>query len=427
MNRSNLNHNYHKTTTLFILLSIIFLVSIQKQIPAQTFSSDSDGSDGDLTFSPGDPQPIIFAPQALGLDTNNDGIYHFGTITVPEGVTVRLGADVLGTRPVIWLATGDVEINGVLDLNGQGGHDGANTTPRVPAIAGAGGYSGGIGGTTVFSGSPGSGPGGGRHDTTRLGPGGGGAGHAVPGELNDFIGGRSYGNPFLLPLLGGSGGAGGFLSIGGGGGAGGGALLIASSTQVTVNGTISAKGGNGGNESISRGSGGGGGSGGAIRLMANSIDGGGVLSVSPGLKGDRGGSDGAHGRIRIEAFNQNFSGTVEPEARFVTPGLVFPPTDGPSIKVARVAGEEIPEYTNGSFSPADLNINESDPVEIEKQAENIPITASIRLYMYSETEGITNISTSALSGTFEASKATATTTIPHGFSRFSIEASWNPQ
>src|SRR5690606_19030632 len=69
--------------------------------------SGSDGSDGALVFE-ADAGVVEFNPQALGLDEDGDGVFHFTTITVPAGTTIRLGAGILGEgRPVVWLATGD--------------------------------------------------------------------------------------------------------------------------------------------------------------------------------------------------------------------------------------------------------------------------------------------------------------------------------
>ncbi|RMG08239.1 MAG: hypothetical protein D6731_22225, partial [Planctomycetota bacterium] len=123
---------------------------------AQGFSSGSDGSDGALNVTTsGD-----FDPAALGLDADGDGVYHFTTVNVAAGVTLRLRASVLGEgRPVIWLASGAVTIAGTLDLDGAAGH--ASGAVPVPSEAGAGGFSGGTGRTALATATSGSGPGGG--------------------------------------------------------------------------------------------------------------------------------------------------------------------------------------------------------------------------------------------------------------------------
>jgi hypothetical protein len=214
---------------------------------AQTFDSGSTGADGALAF-PATPGTVVFDPRAFDppLDPDGDNVYHFTTVTIPAGVTVRLASGALPEgRPVVWLASGAVQIDGVLDLNGSDGHA-DNQTP-LPAVPGAGGYSGSAGGTTVTPARNGNGPGGGRAAASRHG---GGAGHAAAGGGSTSTGtpGGAYGNEFLLPLLGGSGGAGGARGAqnGSGGGAGGGAILIASSVSIALNGSVTARGGRGG-------------------------------------------------------------------------------------------------------------------------------------------------------------------------------------
>jgi len=190
---------------------------------AQSFDSGSNGSDGALVLDT--PGTIVFYPGDFDppLDVDHDGIYHFTTITVAAGVTVRLGADRLGTQPVIWLATGDVVINGTLDLSGDDGYD-SGELPRH-AVAGAGGFNGGLGSTSIVGATPGEGPGGG--GVAESNGQGGGAGHTVMGMSAEGEGGAAYGNSFLRPLIGGSGGAGGGPktpdggSFGGGGASGG--------------------------------------------------------------------------------------------------------------------------------------------------------------------------------------------------------------
>ena len=88
-----------------------------------------------------------------------------------------------------------------------------------------------------------------------MGPGGG---VQVPGWGDGGGGGylSKYGNPSILPLIGGSGGGG----SGGSAGGAGGSILIGASGTITVTGGLYAKGGSGTDYS-------GGGSGGAVRLI----------------------------------------------------------------------------------------------------------------------------------------------------------------
>ena len=222
---------------------VLCLAALGEPALTQTFNSGSTGSDGALNLS-GTPagttvqfDPASFSPS---LDPDGDNVYHFTTITIPAGVTVRLSADRLGVSPVVWLATGPVRIDGVLNLRGSRGHNIGETV--LPAIAGAGGYAGGPGATASSPPRRGEGLG-----ASVVAP--GSAGHAVAGfGVFGQPGGPAYGNDFLLPLLGGSGGTGGEREgvSGAGGGAGGGALLIASTSTITIDGDVWADGGEGG-------------------------------------------------------------------------------------------------------------------------------------------------------------------------------------
>ena len=170
---------------------------------AQTFTSGSTGADGALNLTGTPPGTVIdFDPTTFtpALDADGDSVYHFTTITIPANVTVRLRATKAGAAPIHWLATGAVVIDGILDLNGENGP--ASTAPRIPSVPGPGGFAGGIGpGTPNLPPQAGFGPGGGC-------AGGGNAGHATSVGQNPSCG-RSYGNAFLLPLLGGQVGEGG--------------------------------------------------------------------------------------------------------------------------------------------------------------------------------------------------------------------------
>ena len=77
------------------LVAMVFLTA--SSVHAQ-FTSGSNGSDGMLPLTT--PETIIFDPRALGLDKDGDNIYHFTTITIAQGVTVRLLGPPLNMKPV---------------------------------------------------------------------------------------------------------------------------------------------------------------------------------------------------------------------------------------------------------------------------------------------------------------------------------------
>ena len=118
-------------------------------------------------------------------------------------------------------------------------------------------------------------------------------------------GGVQYGNPSLLPLIGGSGGAGngGWDDWGRSGGAGGGAMLIACTNHISFD--LSRLVSNGGDGDWERN---GVGSGGGIRLICANLVGSGELSAGGGTNT---GSIVGSGRIRLERIaNDNTLNTT---------------------------------------------------------------------------------------------------------------------
>ena len=179
---------------------------------AVAFDSGSDGSDGALSVTDAGTFRLL---DVAGQDANNDGIYEFTTITIGADATIDLRGIVAG--PVHWLAAGDVVVDGTILLDGRKGHDVGGSLVALP---GAGGFSGGFNSPTE-SFLNGRGPGGGRGESSNN-PAGAGFLQDGPGGPSGSLG-LSYGNHFLLPLIGGSGGGAGSGSVGTGGGAGGGA------------------------------------------------------------------------------------------------------------------------------------------------------------------------------------------------------------
>ena len=415
------NKNLSVRIIIAILLGVLTGMA-PEGIQAQ-FVSGSDESDGALTFDPGGGEDItvVFKPAEFNppLDPDGDNVYHFTTVDIPPNVTVRLGADVMGPIPVVWLASGDVNIEGVVDLDGENGH--AIAEPRVISIAGAGGFGGGLGGTEFNDPGPGLGSGGGGVGGPEPGD-GGGAGHAFDG---DGPLGFAYGNIFLLPMTGGSGGAGGAFDPGlngGGGGAGGGSILIASSTTITTSpgGLITADGGNGGGGGFR----GGGGSGGGIRLMANDIQIGGRLSARGGPAG--GVNPGSEGRIRIESYERVITGTLHTTPYFGVPIQVFPPGNAPRIRVTQIAGVALPDTPTGSLTMPDSVIDEVNEVSVTVEARNIPVGTIVTLQIFPNLGDPITVETTPLAGTEEQSTAEAMVQFPRGFSRGYVQATWEP-
>ena len=398
-----------------LIVAVAFLSS-ERPALAQGFSSGSTGADGALDFSQTPPGTIVeFNPAAFNppLDPDGDNIYHFTTINIPAGVTVKLTAKYLN-GPVFWLATGNVQINGTIDLNGANGHPIAQSPAgRVPSLPGAGGFGGGIGGNNSGSSPPQPGN----------GPLGGGPGH-VNGSNFFGAGGGFSGNQFLVPLVGGSGGGGNGRSDtnswGAGGGAGGGALFIASSASITINGVITANGGSG----FPCGPNAGGGAGGAIRLMATTLNGTGTLSAG-GAGGGCGAGGGSAGRVRLEAFQHNFTGSINAPFSRSSPSQTFvPATPPPSARVVSIAGVPMPSNPSGIFETPDVTFNEGAAVNVAIEARFVPPGTVVKVHVFSENGADQIVNATPLQGTLPQSMATASIVFPPGFSRGFVRAVW---
>lgn len=299
---------------------------------AQGFDSGSDGSFG----------PIDITVNTT-LTTPPDGIFHATTITVGANVTLRFTKNALNT-PIYLLATGDITVDagGFIDVSAVG------------RIAGPGGFDGG-----QLPNGDGEGPGGGLADpVSQSGSGSYGTQSLTISPLN----GNTYGNPLLIPLVGGSGG-------GTGGGGGGGAILLASSTRTIINGNIRALGGPwGGGRTFNAGSGG------AIRIVSPTVEGTGTLNVNAFVNAN---SRGGVGRTRVDVIDacslqliMNLS--VSTTGKFM---VVFP-TSLPKLDIIDVAGQPIPLGSQDSVAvmlPFGASTAQTIVVQAEDFAGLVPI------------------------------------------------------
>ncbi len=322
-----------------------------------------------------------------------NGVWNYTTIDIPAGVTVEFFKNDANT-PVVWLATGDITINGSVNLDGQNGDQQNITGDSQGAQGGPGGFRGGVGGirqdtSGSFLAQPGAGPGGGTGGVTSGQDGG------------DAVYAGFYGNPLVDPLIGGSGGGGEAstsTSSGDNGGGGGGAILIASSLNITVNGSISAKGGLG---NVGQG---GDGSGGAIVLVADRLLGVGTLDVSSA--GD--------GRVRLEGFERplaNGSVTI-PVVGFPFEGRDL--TNPPSLLITSVDGGGVPAAPLGDFNTPDVSVSAVAPVNVVVTAQNIPDGEEVELRVTSGGTITTLPSGGDPAVTLSGGTATFSVTLPSG-------------
>lgn len=394
------------------------------------FSSGSTGADGD--FNP-TTNTVLQIPES--------GVFNYGTVNIPGGVTVTFRKNSKNT-PVTILASGDVTINGAISVSGGDGG-----TFLAVGLGGPGGFDGGVAGGLLSNGFRGMGPGGGAGAIGRpccaeyAGCGGGGGfagngnnGATVVSDAPGGAGGSSYGNEMALPLIGGSGGGGGGGTsqyYGGPGGGGGGAILVASSGTITVNGSITANGGRGANgispnacywwgcgDTSFRSGGGGGGAGGSVRLIANTIAGNGTITATGGEGGyghsyGRGGTASA-GRIRLETWNFTRSAQTNPNFSVKWYPAAIAPTAMPTLAITSVGGVAVPAIVKGDTKTPDIQLppNTTNPVKIIVSAANMPVGTTVTVKALSSLGNTVKSATGALVGTDSASTSTIDLEIP---------------
>ena len=437
----------------YSVLSVTLATLIMGLMPtvAWSFDSGSTGEDGD--FSPSVDTTLDLPP---------DGVFNFTTVTIPAGITVTFNNNTVNT-PVTLLASGDVTIDGAIDVSGGNSTpvgaagDGNPGDDGVYGIGGPGGFDGGRGGTPGnMIGATGLGPGAGNPsrgvntigDTAGTGCGGGGAGYIATGKASETTtdtnkcdsdneqasGGKIYGTETLLPLIGGSGGGGGSAGsafAGSGGGGGGGAILIASSGTVTINGKINANGGNSGDAAGSlTGGTGGGGSGGAIRIIATTLAGNGAItaiggsagSYTPNDSNSQGGA-GSDGRIRLEAETYQRTASTSPAFTFEKQPQDIFVTDLPSLRISSVAGISAPALPTGN---ADIILPEStpNPVVIEFATTGVPIGNTIQLTVTPSSGPAVSATSAAITGTKSDGVTSVSVDLPDGPSILLAEVSF---
>jgi hypothetical protein len=370
-------------TSILVALGVALLFSA---VAHAQLNIPSDGSDG--AFSPNANVEIDLGLAANGAWTAPGGgngvydaskwavVFKYSSVNIPNGVKVTF-KNHPSYAPVVWLVQGNVTIAGELNLDGKVG-TGDTVAKLTPTEPGPGGYRGGADGPL------GKGAG--------MGPGGG-------SDTGYYAG--SYGNPQIIPLIGGSGGGFGGMS----GGSGGGAILVAASSTVTVSGVISANG-------ISqdwywwmRG-----GSGGAIRLIGSSVLGNGVISAM--------GTQGV-GRIRIEAFTSSALLRISPETIAVPPAptpILWPAENAPTARVVSVDAINAPTDPHAPLvAAADVAIQNSNPVNIVIETKNFPIEGVVQLFITQKFGGRTTLNATRLSGDITSAIWNVQTTLPQGF------------
>ena len=363
-------------TPLPLVVSLFLALILLPLAASAQVNSGSNGSDG--AFNP--TQNVV-----INMADHPDGIYQYTSVNIPAGVTVSFIPNA-GNKPVVWLVQSGCLINGSVDISGL------PSNGAIGGSGGPGGWSGGSGGSNPSSGQ---------------GPGGG-----IPGYIFGGSGFFNYGNSFLLPLLGGSGGGGNipYYGVTFGGDGGGGAILIAASHFINIGGAILAKAG--GNSSPKNGQQicGGSGSGGGVRLVTLNFTGTGNISAE-------GGNGGGAGRVRIDAFQNTFGGTIGGNFSQGFQPIIIP-ASGQSVQlgISSVGGVAVPASPSGVLSMPDVIIpaQQANPIPVVVRCTNIPLNTEISVVVHPasgpdvQAVGINNVGTNA------ASTATVSLNMPRG-------------
>ncbi len=429
---------------LALLAGVLCLAAIGLVVPARAdiVVPGADGSDG--AFNPTDPNTVVdlsLAPTGEWNGTNQSpgyGVYdpnqwavvfRYTSVNIASGKTVTF-INHPARAPVVWLVSGSVTINGTVSLNGQNGlppdMGGSQSEP------GPGGFRGGRGEFTIGPKSSGGfGPGGSRITGSGCNIGAAGASYGTGGAAGtsgSLPVPPTYGLPWLLPLIGGSGGGGlddtTCPTTRGGAGAGAGALLAAAAQTITLGGVVRT---NGGNYIIP--SGASGGSGGAIRLVADTIQGSGSVYAlgGSGYTGSAG-----KGRIRLEANNINMSGTTDPNASidttpFSEPAL-WPDANAPTVRVISIGGVQVPADPRASFTYPlqDVSLADYAPQTAVIEARHVPLSWTVAVRVIPKSGPDSRVFATYVSGDETLSTWHADLTFPNGFSAVQVRASQTP-
>jgi hypothetical protein len=131
-----------------------------------------------------------------------------------------------------------------------------------------------------------------------------------------------------------------------------------------------------------------------------------------------------NGIIRIEAFT---IGAINASGQLytATPYGLFLPTAGlPTIRIVSVGGNAVATSPTGTFIIPDVTVNSNGALAVAIQASNVPLGTIATLTIFSENGSDQTIQSTQLSGTLAAATATASVTLPSGFSKGFIKATY---
>ncbi|MDY6987285.1 MAG: hypothetical protein SWQ30_04435 [Thermodesulfobacteriota bacterium] len=242
-------------------------------------------------------------------DVTLDGDVGFtGALAISDGETLTMSGDLtVGTTLTVEGGGTLILLGDVDDVDVEAGGSADNAYGRGPTITAgdiviaSGGSINADGKGFIATDGPGEGS-----SVSKIGAGGGYGG--VGGKSSTLAsGGLSYRDTSSPTALGSAGGSS-SSAAGPYGGPGGGAIKLVATGVITVNGNLSANGGDG--ITASSGRNGGGGSGGSIWIASGTLTGSGTISAAGGNGCNGIGGGGGGGRIDVSGTTYSFTGTV---------------------------------------------------------------------------------------------------------------------
>ena len=335
-------------------------------------------------------------------------VFKYSSVNIKSGVTVSFKNNVT-TAPVVWLVSGNVTIDGVVNVSAI-----PSAIQGSFSVPGPGGFRGGVGYNNGRSSSGGFGIGGGSNRDSSAGFAVAGGSYAAAGASNTGIAGITYGNSQILPLIGGA-GASGAADRGGDGGAGGGAILIVATGTITINGSIFANGGNAAFIDA------GGGAGGAVRLIAPVVDGAGQIQGHAGFNVLSGGA----GRIRLET--NNYTGNlvsipVASQALPDSPVKIWPDLSIPTVRVVSIGGTAGPADPHANLGAPDVPINSSAAQTVTLETTNVPPLGTVVVRVVPASGLAFTVNATFASGNVAKATWTASITFPPNYSALQARA-----
>jgi len=362
-----------------------------------------------------------------------DGVVVFDSIDVTGRTARGCNGNLTFSRnaantPVTLLVKGDVTIrdSGRINVSGFLGGDATSGAAGTPGAGGLGGFAGGEGAYQLVNFATVGGNG--------IGPGGGLGSTLTPGASAG--GGVFVGVPELRPLLGGSGGGGGrsangnSSASGGGGGGGGGAIVIAANGTIDIQSgaIVWADGGRGGNRASDSATSGAGGSGGAIRLLANRIQGAGLILARGGSPGNccdgLSGNGGGDGRIRMEAIFDTFAAnnSTPIAARAPAPGPLANPIT-PSVRITSIDGAATPANPIGFQNAIDMIIDAPGTIQVGLATTDVPAGTNVEVTVKPKVGGLpVEKDVTLIGGSCTSGACTASTSFDLAAGAYIVEA-----